>query len=175
MLAKAEQQLQHSSLDETKATTRRALLSLSAPVSGTVQQLEVHTLGGVVTTAQRLMEIVPDDALEVEASIENKDIGFVEVGQEASIKVDAFPYTQYGFLKGRVIAVANDAAPDKKTGLVFKARIRLPANVLIVHGKSVALTAGMQVTADIRTGKRSVATYFLSPLVENLQESMRER
>ncbi|QDQ83742.1 HlyD family type I secretion periplasmic adaptor subunit [Paraburkholderia megapolitana] len=174
-LTKAQQELQHSSDDETKATTRQGLLSLTAPVTGTVQQLSVHTLGGVVTTAQTLMEIVPDDALEVEASIENKDVGFVEAGQEASVKVDAFPYTQYGFLKGRVIAVANDAVPDKKTGLVFTARIRLPGNTLNIHGKPVAITPGMQVTADIRTGKRSVAQYFLSPLVENVQESMRER
>lgn len=174
-LTKAQQELQHSSDEETKANTRQGLLSLTAPVSGTVQQLSVHTLGGVVTTAQQLMEIVPDDSLEVEASIENKDIGFVEPGQEASVKIDAFPYTQYGFLKGRVVSVANDAVPDKKTGLVFTARIRLPSNTLVVHGKPISITPGMQVTADIRTGKRSVASYFLSPLVENMQESMRER
>jgi hemolysin D len=174
-LTKAQQQLQHSSLDETKATTREGLMSLTAPVSGTVQQLAVHTLGGVVTTAQSLMEIVPDDTLEVEASIENKDIGFVEAGQEASVKIDAFPYTQYGYLIGQVVSVANDAVPDKKTGLVFTARIKLLKNSLMVHGKPIAITPGMQVTADIRTGKRSVASYFLSPLVENVQESMRER
>jgi hemolysin D len=151
------------------------LLSLTAPVAGTVQQLSVHTLGGVVTTAQSLMEIVPDDVLEVEASIENKDIGFVEAGQEASVKIDAFPYTQYGYLKGKVVAVANDSVPDKKTGLVFTARIKLPSDILRVNGKAVSIMPGMQVTADIRTGKRSVASYFLSPLVENVQESMRER
>lgn len=174
-LTKAQQEFQHSSDEETKATTRQGLLSLTAPVAGTVQQLSVHTLGGVVTTAQQLMEIVPDDAVEVEASIENKDIGFVETGQEASVKIDAFPYTEYGYLEGRVVSVANDAVPDKKTGLVFTARIRLPSNTLVVHGKPISITPGMQVTADIRTGKRSVATYFLSPLVENVQESMRER
>jgi hemolysin D len=174
-LTKAGEQLQGSNADETKANTREGLLSLTAPVGGTVQQLSVHTLGGVVTTAQSLMEIVPDDTLEIEASIENKDIGFVEAGQEASVKIDAFPYTQYGYLKGTVVAVSNDAVPDKKTGLVFTARIRLKTAALNIHGKSVAITPGMQVTADIRTGKRSVASYFLSPLVENLQESMRER
>jgi hemolysin D len=174
-LTKAQQQLQHSAVDETKATTREGLLSLTAPVSGTVQQLAVHTLGGVVTTAQSLMEIVPDDTLEVEATIENKDIGFVEVGQDASVKLDAFPYTQYGYLKGKVVSVANDAVQDKRTGLVFTARIKLAASSLTIHGKPISITPGMQVSADIRTGKRSVAAYFLSPLVENVQESMRER
>lgn len=175
VLTKAQEALQHSSDDETKATTRQRLLSLTAPVDGTVQQLAVHTLGGVVTSAQKLMEIVPDDVLEVEASIENKDIGFVEAGQEASVKIDAFPYTEYGFLKGRVVSVSNDAVPEKRLGLVFTARIRLAKNSLTVRGKPVSITPGMQVTADIRTGRRSVAAYFLSPLVENLQESMRER
>jgi hemolysin D len=174
-LTKAEAQLQGSTADETKANTREGLLSLTAPVSGTVQQLSVHTLGGVVTTAQSLMEIVPDDTLEIEASIENKDIGFVEPGQEASVKIDAFPYTQYGYLKGTVEEVSNDAVPDKKTGLVFTARIHLKTSGLKIKGKTISITPGMQVTADIRTGKRSVASYFLSPLVENLQESMRER
>lgn len=175
VLTKAQQTLQHSSDDETKATTRQRLLSLTAPVDGTVQQLAVHTLGGVVTAAQQLMEIVPDDVLEVQASIENKDIGFVEAGQEASVKIDAFPYTEYGFLKGCVVSVSNDAVPEKRLGLVFTARIRLAKNSLTVRGKPVSVTPGMQVTADIRTGRRSVAAYFLSPLVENLQESMRER
>jgi hemolysin D len=175
VLTKAQQTLQHSSDDEAKATTRQRLLSLTAPVDGTVQQLAVHTLGGVVTAAQQLMEIVPEDVLEVEASIENKDIGFVEAGQEASVKIDAFPYTEYGFLKGRVVSVSNDAVPEKKLGLVFTARIRLATSSLSVRRKPVSITPGMQVTADIRTGRRSVAAYFLSPLVENMQESMRER
>jgi hemolysin D len=174
-ITKAQEQLQHSSLDETKAATRQGLLSLTAPVSGTVQQLSVHTLGGVVTTAQSIMEIVPDDTLEVEASIENKDIGFVKAGQDASVKFDAFPYTEYGYMKGTVVSVSNDAVQDKKTGLIFTATIRLPKSTIDVRGQPVGITPGMQVTADIRTGKRSVAEYFLSPLVENVQESMRER
>lgn len=174
-ITKAREQLQHSSQDETKANTRQDLLSLTAPVSGTVQQLAIHTLGGVVTTAQSVMEIVPDDTLEVEATIENKDIGFVKVGQEATVKFDAFPYTEYGYVKGKVISVSNDAYQDKKTGLAFKAVVKLSESFITVRGQGVSVTPGMQVTADIRTGKRSVATYFLSPLVENVQESMRER
>ncbi|WP_321789573.1 HlyD family type I secretion periplasmic adaptor subunit [Paraburkholderia sp. J94] len=174
-LTKAEQELQHSSDEETKATTREGLLSLTAPVSGTVQQLSVHTLGGVVTTAQQLMVIVPDDALEVEANIENKDIGFVKPGQEANVKIDAFPYTEYGIFKGQVVSVSNDAVPDKRLGLVFKARIRLPGNSVFVGGKSISITPGMQVTTDILTGKRSVAAYFLTPLMESAQEGLRER
>jgi hemolysin D len=174
-LEKATQQLAQVRNDESKANTREALLTLTAPVSGTVQQLSVHTLGGVVTTAQNVMEVVPDDALEVLATIENKDIGFVSVGQRAAVKIEAFPYTRFGMVEGTVIDVANDAAPDKKLGLAFIARIRLASNRMRIENRWTTLTAGMAVTAEIKTGKRSVAEYFLGPLTESIQESMRER
>ncbi|MFL9865191.1 HlyD family type I secretion periplasmic adaptor subunit [Paraburkholderia fungorum] len=174
-LGKADEQLRQSRNDETKAHTRAALLSLTAPVSGTVQQLAVHTLGGVVTTAQALLEVVPDDALEVEATIENRDIGFVNVGQRAAVKLDAFPYTRYGMLEGEVVSLSNDAVQDKKLGLAFTARIRLATNRMRIEKKWIALTPGMSVSAEIKTGKQSVAQYLMGPLVEGAQESMRER
>lgn len=174
-LEKTTQQVTQSRDESTKAQTRQALLSLTAPVSGTVQQLTTHTLGGVVTSAQSLMEIVPDDTLEVVAQLENRDVGFVEVGQAAAVKVEAFPYTRYGFIKGTVVSVSNNAVQDRKTGLAFPVRIRLSTNRLYVENRWITLTPGMAVTADIKTGKRSVAGYFLGPLIEGAQESMRER
>jgi len=172
---KAAQQLTQNRNDETKAKTREALLVLAAPVAGTVQQLAVHTLGGVVTTAQAVMEIVPDDTLEVDATVENKDVGFLRVGQRAAVKVEAFPYTRYGMLEGTVIDLSNDAVQDKKLGLAFSVRIRLASNHMKIENRWITLTPGMAVTAEIKTGKRSVAQYFLGPLVEGVQESMRER
>ncbi|MEW6346964.1 MAG: HlyD family type I secretion periplasmic adaptor subunit [Paraburkholderia sp.] len=172
---KAQQQWAQNRDDQTKADTRQKLLSLTAPVAGTVQQLSIHTLGGVVTTAQSLMEIVPDDTVEVEANVENRDIGFVNVGQTAIVKIEAFPYTRYGYLTGQVISVSNDATQDRKLGLMFPARVRLATNRIHVENKWVNLTPGMEVTVEIRTGKRSVAQYFLGPLVQTAQESMRER
>jgi len=174
-LEKDTQQITQSSDDQTKAKIRQALLSLTAPVAGTVQQLSVHTLGGVVTTAQSLMEIVPDDALEVQAQLQNKDIGFVAVGQNAAVKIEAFPYTRYGYLKGVVTEVSNNAVQDKKLGLVFPVRIRLNTNRIKVDNRWINLTPGMAVTADIRTGQRSVIGYFLDPLLRTAQESMHER
>lgn len=174
-LEKATQQVTQAREDETKATTRQALMSLTAPVAGTVQQLAVHTLGGVVTTAQSLMEIVPDDALEVEARLQNRDIGFVQVGQRAAVKIEAFPYTRYGLLNGTITEVSNDAVQDRKLGLTFPVRIRLETNRIHVDNRWITLTPGMAVTADIRTGKRSVIGYFLDPLLQTAKESMRER
>ncbi len=174
-LDKASQQLDQYRDDETKATTREGLLRLTAPVSGTVQQLAVHTLGGVVTTAQALMEVVPDGALEIEATVENKDIGFVRAGQRATVKIESFPYTRYGYLDGTVRSVSNNAVQDRRKGLAFIARIQLASSRMLINGQWVSLTPGMAVTAEIKTGTRSVAAYFLDPLVRAAQESMRER
>jgi hemolysin D len=173
-LGKAQAVLSQASNDQTKAQVRQALMRLVAPVSGTVQQLSVHTVGGVVTTAQPILEIVPDDTLEIEARLENKDIGFVEVGQPAVVKIDAFPYTRFGYLKGTVEDVSNDAVSDK-SGLHFVVRIRIPTRQFRVERKWVNLTPGMEVKAEIHTGKRSVAEYFLSPLMTSAAESLRER
>lgn len=177
MLDKANQQLAQSRADETKAVTRQALMTLYAPVAGTVEQLAAHTNGGVVTTAQTIMEIVPDDAVEVEASIENRDVGFVDVGQDAIVKIEAFPYTRYGYLTGQVTSVSNDAAQDRnrKSGLAFTVHVRLPTSQMQINGKAIRLTPGMQVTAEITTGRRSVAGYFLDPLTRTAGESLHER
>jgi hemolysin D len=174
-LNKATQQYDQNRNDETKADTRQKLLSLTAPVAGTVQQLTVHTLGGVATAAQAVMEIVPDDTLEVEANIENKDIGFVRPGQTALVKVAAFPYTRFGYLKGTVASVSNDAVQDRKHGLMFVTRVHLPTNRIRANNAWVRLTPGMEVTAEIHTGKRSVAQYFLDPVIQSGEESLRER
>lgn len=175
LLDRATQQLAQSRHDETKADTRQKLLQLTAPVAGTVQQLRIHTLGGVATAASPLMEIVPDDTLEVEASIENKDIGFVKAGQPVVVKIEAFPYTRYGYLTGTVQTVSNNAVQDRRRGLTFPVRVRLAANRIRVNDTWVNLTAGMAVTAEIKTGKRTVAHYFLDPILQTGQESLRER
>ncbi|WP_320534935.1 HlyD family type I secretion periplasmic adaptor subunit [Robbsia andropogonis] len=174
-LDKATQQLDQSRNDETKADTRQKLMSLTSPVDGTVQQLAIHTLGGVATAAQSVMEIVPNDTVEVEADVENKDIGFVKVGQTAIVKIEAFPYTRFGYLTGKVVAVSNDAVQDKKLGLTFVAHVRLPTNRILANGQWINLTPGMEVTTEIKTGKQSVAHYFLDPVIRTSQESLRER
>ena len=101
-LAKAEQKAAGLAQDVIKAEQRTSLQKLTAPVDGMVQQLAIHTIGGVVTPAQALMLIVPAESrLEIEAMISNRDIGFVEVGQDAAIKVDTFNFTRYGLLHGQ--------------------------------------------------------------------------
>ena len=172
----AQQKVSSLEQELAKADVRGRQTRLTAPVDGTVQQLAVHTLGGVVTPAQALMVIVPKgDALEVEAMIENKDAGFVRAGQQARVKVETFQYTKYGTLDAEIASVSNDAIVDEKRGLLYSTRIRLKQSELNVDGARVTLSPGMVVTAEVKTWTRRPIEYFLSPLMQTADESLRER
>ncbi len=159
-----------------KARTRQQQQTLTAPVAGTVQQLAIHSIGGVVTPAQTLMVIAPDDyAAEVEAVLENKDVGFVKAGQAVEVKIETFPFTRYGTLPGSVSFVSNDAVNDEKKGPVFQVRVKLDRAVLKVDAREVKLTPGMAVSAEIATGQRRLISFFLDPLRKTTTESLRER
>ena len=162
--------------DRIKADMRTRWMTLTAPVDGTVQQLAVHTVGGVVTPAQPLMLVVPrDGALEVEAFVANKDVGFVHAGQLAEIKVETFQFTRYGTIPATVVSVSHDAINDERRGLVYAARIRLHRTSIRVDGREVGLAPGMAVSAEIKTGTRRVIDFFLSPLQQYRDESLQER
>lgn len=175
-LNEAEQKTATYSQELIKAELHGKLMTLTAPVDGTVQQLAVHTVGGVVTEAQQLMMVVPQDhPLEVEAFVENKDIGFVNPGQEAVVKIETFPFTKYGTINAKVTHVSNDAVNDEKRGLIFPARVSLERSTIQVENKTVNLSPGMAVTVEVKTAQRRVIEYFLSPLLQYGSESLRER
>jgi hemolysin D len=196
-LTKAEQKAAGFAQDVIKAERKAKLQILTAPIDGIVQQLMVHTIGGVVTPAQPLAVVVPRDSeLEIEAMVSNRDIGFVFAGQDAEIKVDAFNFTRYGLLHGRVHSISRDAiARDRNeepsraapagaqstTGqpsgqeLVYVARVVLDRAQMEIEGEPVQLLSGMAVTVEIRTGSRRIISYLLSPLVRYRQEVLRER
>ncbi len=175
-LADATHKLDAVRQEIIKAEVRTRAQILRAPVDGVVQQLQIYTIGGVVTPAQELMLIVPDEEkLEVEALLENKDIGFVEEGQEAEVKIDAFPFTKYGTIDGRLTNISNDAMMDEAKGLVFKTQVSLAKSIMQIDKRQVHLTPGMSVTVEVKTGKRRVIEFFLSPLLRYKQESIRER
>jgi membrane fusion protein, hemolysin D len=175
-LNEAEQKTTTYGQELIKAESRDRLMTLTAPVDGTVQQLAVHTVGGVVTPAQQLMMVVPkDNPIEVEAYVENKDIGFVNPGQEAVVKIETFPFTKYGTIDAKVTHVSNDAVNDEKRGLIFPARVNLARATIQVENKVVNLSPGMAVTVEVKTAQRRVIEYFLSPLLQYKDESLRER
>lgn len=159
-----------------KSQARGELLRLVAPVDGTVQQLAVHTVGGVVPAAQPLMQIVPADArLLMEATVENRDIGFVREGQEAQVKIDTFEYTKYGTVPGVIEQVSRDAVTDEKRGPVYTVKVRLARDRLTVDGRDAPIAPGMTGSVEIKTGSRRLIEYLLSPLLQHGRESLRER
>jgi hemolysin D len=199
-LAQAEQKAASLQDQVIQAEQKRQLQTLTAPVDGTVQQLAIHTVGGVVTAAQQLMVVVPADShLEAEVMIPNRDIGFAHPGQAAEIKIDTFNFTRYGLLHGEVQSVSQDAIvrekPADKSGgtpapaggalsdtsepqgqeLVYAARVSLDKTQMQIDDRLVNLGPGMAVTAEIKTGSRRVIEYVLSPLMRYKQESLRER
>ncbi|MBQ0961479.1 HlyD family type I secretion periplasmic adaptor subunit [Ideonella sp. 4Y11] len=173
--------------EERKAELRHQLTRLSAPVAGRVQQLSVHTTGGVVTPAQALMVIVPDGApLSAEVLIANKDIGFVRPGQHAEVKLETFPYTRFGTLRATVRHVSADVirAEDRTSidqraaapsDTAFGAALQLEQSAISVGNREVPLAPGMVVSAEIKTGHRRVLSFLLDPVREMAGEAFVER
>jgi len=199
-LSKATQYAAEQRKELVKAQQRASLQTLQAPVSGTIEQLAIHTIGGVVTPAQTLMVIVPDGSeLEVEAMLPNRDIGFVQAGQPAEVKIEAFNYTRYGLMHGLVRNVSRDAlrserdapSPDRYQAAgkssqrdtqnspppetAYVARISLSDRLIETEQGPMRLEAGMVVSAEIKTGDRSVISYLLSPFMRYRHEALRER
>jgi hemolysin D len=122
------------------------------------------------------MVIVPEAAtLSAEVMLENKDIGFVQAGQEAAVKLETFNFTRYGTIPATVSQVSADAVIDEKRGPLYSATLSLTTKHMQVDGKSVPLAPGMTLSAEIKTGKRRVIEYLLSPLQQTTSESLRER
>ena len=198
---RAEASKQHDDFSERLVKVRNRLkhMTLYSPEDGIVQASNVFTIGQVLTAGQEIMRIVPTGAkLEVEAYLPNKDIGFVELGQEVTVKVESFPFTRYGMLTGHVSHLAHDAIPlpeasqiegnpaqsnstatfagaQRTQNLVFPIIISLDNPVLIVDGKPVPMSPGMTVSAEIKTGNRRILEYVFSPLAETGSEAMKER
>lgn len=176
-LSEARKTFAQADLALRKALKQQELRKLRAPVAGTVQQLAVHTIGGVVQPAERLLVIVPDDAvLEVRAQLLNKDRGVLVAGQEAEIKFEAYDFTEYGTMAAQLISISNDAVVNDNLGLVYNARLALEGQSLRGEtGENLPLTPGMAVTVEVKTGRRRVIDFLLSPLERYQEEAIRER
>jgi hemolysin D len=199
-MRKAQQAVSEQRDELTKATKLTGLQVLRAPVDGTVEQLAIHTRGGVVQPAQTLMVIVPNGSkLEIEAMLANRDAGFVHAGQPAEVKVEAFSYTRYGLLHGVVRSVSRDALrserdapdPDRDTNSqkasaqtppsggpgdsAYVARVTLDQDSIRTEQGVMPIEPGMTVTAEIKTGERRIISYLLSPFRRYGHEALRER
>jgi len=198
-LSEAERQIDDLEQKFAKAHAKTGHMTLMSPISGTVLGLSVTSKHQVLTTSEELMRIVPDDAgLEIEAYLENKDIGFVAAGQAAIVKIESFPFTRFGALDATVTRVAHDAIPlpdaqsaegnpakpprndyfagaQRVQNLYFPATLRAQKASMTIDGVEIPLSPGMAVTVEIKTGKRRILEYLFSPLVETASRAMRER
>ena len=190
-LRKAEHDENELSQELIKAKNKTREAVLRSPIQGVIEQLNVHTIGGVVTPAQHLMIVVPDaQRFMIEAQLANRDVGFVHAGQPVKVKVETFNFERYGFIDGRVSEVSrevaepgpaqpqaadngNAASPQEPP--TYTARISIDRSSMKVDGRTEFLRPGMAITAEIKTGQRSIISYLLSPLARRAQESLHER
>jgi hemolysin D len=198
-LADAERQADDYEQRLAKARAKLDHMVLTSPIDGMVQALSLTTVGQVVTTGAEMMRIVPGEAaFEIECYLPNKDVGFVKAGQDAVIKVEAFPFTRYGSLSAKVTRVATDAIPepdaqaiegnpassrrpqmfataDRTQNLVFPITLAPDATVINADGVLTPLSPGMAVSAEIKTGSRRIIEFVFSPLVEISSKAFGER
>jgi hemolysin D len=191
-LEKAEEKQNELSQDLIKAQQKSTATEIRSPIDGVVEELAVHTVGGVVTPAQRLLIVVPDNQnLTVEAQLSNRDVGFVHPGQDVQVKIETFNFTRYGLVHGRVIDVSRDAvaaavrqsedptagpaSPAAQASPNYVARISLDKTSMVVEGRTEPLLPGMSVTAEVKTGRRTIIDYLLSPLARKSNEALHER
>ena len=184
-LVEVEARIEQLREELVQALRRRARHLIVAPVDGVVQDLGELAPGSLVQRGDRLMTVVPvDGGLEIRAFVRNRDVGFVRAGQEAIVKIDAFPFTRYGTTPGVVEGVSLDAMgrgaeawanQPVEPGAGYLARIALVRPVIEIDGVVIPLRPGMQAAVDIRTGRRRLIEYVVAPLVAYGSNAFRER
>ena len=153
-----------------------AQYELKAPIAGIVESLVYRDAGAAVEAPQELLKIVPEnEKLIAEVWVSNQDIGFLRRNQLAAVKIDTFDFTRYGWIEGKLLNISSDAIDDKDLGLVYKAVIELNTNHLIIDGQTIKLESGMSVSAEVKTGQRTVLSYLLSPMMEALDDVGKQR
>ena len=181
MTALVEAKKEYYSVTEAikKAEEDSRMAVIVAPISGRVYNLDVHTLGGIVTDAQVLMQIVPEDTkLEFEVYADNKDIGFIKVGQEAEVKVETYNFQKFGMYKAEVQEISADAVNDpndQMRNMKFKLILDPTSNDINVYGKPAKIEVGMNVSAEIKIKEKRIIDFFLDPFRRYTSEALRER
>lgn len=152
---------------------------LTAPVNGTVKNVRVTTLGGVLRAGDELMQIVPvEDALIVEAKVKPADVAFLKPGLDVTVKIDAYDYTIYGSLPGKLTFISADTMTDetKRDEVFYRIQVKTTSMQFDRRpGENLALQPGMTATAEVKTGQNTVLSYILKPVVKTMSESLGER
>lgn len=155
----------------TQAQMNLQYQELRAPTGGTVFELQAHTPGFVATSSQSLLKIVPDDTLTAKVFITNRDIGFVKEGMQVDVRIDSFPFSEFGDIKGKLVWIGSDALPPDQTHPYYRfpAKIRLEHQSLQINGRTVPLQSGMSVSANIKVRHRTVMSIFTEQFTQKIE------
>lgn len=155
---------------------RKSQQNIVSPVDGYVNTLLVHTAGGVVTPAEKLVSVVPLNApIVVKATVMNKDIGFIRAGMPVLIKIDTFDFQKYGMINGVVKKVSKDSIEDQKQGLIYDVYIKPLNHTLMVEGRETPISTGMSLTAEIKVNKRRIIEFFIYPMIKYWHQAIQIR
>ena len=155
---------------------RKGRKEMKSPVAGTIQELTVNTVGGVVRAGEDIIKIVPkDDQLIVEARVKPSDRAFIYPGQDAVIKITAYDFSIYGGLKGELLDISADTIEDEQGNSFYRVRLRTHETELKRNGEVYPIIPGMVASVDILTGEKTVMQYLLKPFIKTLDNSMNER
>lgn len=168
-------QLQQSKESESVLADRVDRTIVRSPVKGTINQILINTIGGVVKPAMDLLEIVPDDdVLLIEARIKPSDIAYIYPGQKANVKFTAYDFSIYGGLKGKVKNVSANTITDEKGNSFYLVTVETDKSFLVKNGKPLEIMSGMTADVDILTGKKTVMDFILKPILKVKQNSLGE-
>ena len=178
-LVKARQDLSEAAETLNKAHRMKDLTEIVAPASGTILEVADRSVGSVLREAETLLTLVPDGAdLYVEAQMPSRDVGYVKVGDEVRVKLEAYPFQRFGTLNGVLDVVSADSLPakqdDPQSQRIYPLQVRITDNLGTLAAKGIRVRPGMVASAEIKTGKRSIAAYVLDPILRTTDESLRE-
>ena len=157
----------------TKSEKMFEYQKLSSPVDGIIHGLSTYTLGGVVDHSEAIITIVPENTpLVAEVLVLNRDIGFIKKGQDVELKLETFPFQDYGTIKGKILSISPDSIEDENKKLLYKADVSLDKNYLLVDGERKNVFPGMKLVAEIKIGKRRIIDFFLSPFKKSVKEAL---
>lgn len=160
----------------TALTDRKVRKEIKSPVAGTIQELSINTVGGVVRAGEDIIKIVPkDDQLIVEARVKPSDRAFIYPGQPAVIKITAYDFSIYGGLKGELLDISADTIKDEKGEVFYRVRLRTYDTQLKRKDQVLPIIPGMVASVDILTGKKTVMAYLMKPIIKTLDNAMNER
>jgi HlyD family secretion protein len=177
-LVQTRQDLAEASETLAKAHRMREFTKLTAPASGTVLEIADRSVGSVLREAETLVTMVPDGAaLYIEANVPSRDVGYLKQGDDVRVKLESYPFQKYGTLNGKLDVISADSIPLKEgeqSQLVYRARVRLTDSPGEIAKRGFHMRPGLVATAEIKTGKRSIASYVLNPILRTADEGMRE-